>query len=99
MINTGFPLIYKPQWQAQHAPDFAWHCDLMKREGFEEDYEGGGDNPSILDQKILDWYTTFWLLNLDQGAFVCGRYFLSQDSMVKGVSFLSTSDNSIEGKW
>lgn len=42
MINTGFPLIYKPQWQAQHAPDFAWHCDLMKREGLEEDYEGGG---------------------------------------------------------
>lgn len=45
MINTGFPLIYKPQWQAQHAPDFAWHCDLMKREGLEEDYEGGGGQP------------------------------------------------------
>ena len=29
-----------PQWQAQHDPDLAWHCDLMKRESLEEDYEG-----------------------------------------------------------
>lgn len=39
MINTGFHFIYNPQWQEQHAPDFAWHCDLIKRENLEEDYE------------------------------------------------------------
>lgn len=57
MINTGFHLIYKPQWQAQHAPDFAWHCDLMKREGLEEDY-GGGEQPFYIGPE------TSWLIYL-----------------------------------
>lgn len=65
MINTDFHLIYKPQWQAQHDPDFAWHCDLMKRESLEEDH--GGEKQSLLYgvRNFLIDIPTFWFLNLD----------------------------------
>lgn len=53
MINTSFRLIYKPQWWAQHDPDFVWHCDLMKRESLEKNNEGKET------QTLLYWTRNF----------------------------------------
>ena len=71
MINTGFHLIYKPQWQAQHDPDLAWHCDLMKRESLEEDCEG--KNKAFCIESETSWLIyIFWFLNFDHRGSVYG---------------------------
>lgn len=78
-----------------------WLCLALwfNEKSLEEDYERKKENPSALGEKLLDWYTHLLISKSWSGAFLFGGYFLSQDSRVKGVSFLNTSDNSIEEKW
>lgn len=68
------------------CPDFAWHCDLIKRENLEEDL-WRGKKASILSQKLLDCYIDLLISKSWSEGFCEGWYFLYQDSRAKGVSF------------